>query len=57
MATVVAIGVTADGERQVLGVDAGPSEDAAFWTAFLRSLVKRGCAACGDKGRGRHISA
>jgi putative transposase len=42
MATVVAIGVTADGERQVLGVDAGPSEDAAFWTAFLRALVKRG---------------
>ena len=42
MATVVAIGVTADGERQVLGVDAGPSEDAAFWTAFLRTLVKRG---------------
>ena len=42
MATVVAIGVTADGERQVLGVDAGPSEDAAFWTSFLRGLVKRG---------------
>src|SRR5262249_33685667 len=42
MATVVAIGVTAEGERQVLGLDAGPSEDAAFWTAFLRGLVKRG---------------
>ena len=42
MATVVAIGVTADGERQVLGLDAGSSEDAAFWTAFLRSPVKRG---------------
>jgi transposase-like protein len=42
MATVVAIGVTADGERQVLGLDAGPSEDGPFWTAFLRSLVKRG---------------
>ena len=42
MATVVAIGVTATGERQVLGVDVGPSEDRAFWTAFLRSLVKRG---------------
>jgi transposase-like protein len=42
MATVVAIGVTKDGERQVLGVDAGPSEEAAFWTAFLRDLVKRG---------------
>jgi transposase-like protein len=39
---VVAIGVTATGERQILGVDAGPSEDRAFWTAFLRSLVKRG---------------
>ena len=42
MATVVAIGVTAQGERQILGVDAGPSEEGAFWTAFLRSLVKRG---------------
>ena len=42
MATVVAIGVTADGERQILGVDAGPSEDGAFWTAFLRTLIKRG---------------
>lgn len=25
-----------------LGIDVGPSEDRAFWTAFLRSLVKRG---------------
>jgi len=42
MATVAAIGVTVDGERQVLGVDAGPAEDEAFWTAFLRGLVARG---------------
>jgi putative transposase len=42
IATVVAVGVTDQGERQVLGVDAGPSEDKAFWTAFLRSLVRRG---------------
>lgn len=41
-ATVVAIGVTADGERQILGVDVGASEERSFWTAFLRSLVKRG---------------
>jgi transposase-like protein len=41
-ATVVAIGVTSEGERQVLGVDVGPSEDRVFWTAFLRGLVKRG---------------
>jgi putative transposase len=41
-ATVVAIGVSLDGERQILGVDVGASEDRSFWTAFLRSLVKRG---------------
>jgi len=43
-ATVVAIGVTLAGERQILGVDVGASEDRSFWTAFLRSLVKRGLA-------------
>ena len=42
IATVVAIGCTNQGERRVLGVDCGPSEDEAFWTKFLRSLVKRG---------------
>ena len=26
----------------MLGIYVGPSEDRAFWTAFLRSLVKRG---------------
>jgi putative transposase len=41
-ATVVAVAVTSEGDRQVLGLDVGPSEDRAFWTAFLRSLVKRG---------------
>ena len=38
----VAVAVTREGERQILRVDVGPSEDRAFWTAFLRSLVKRG---------------
>jgi putative transposase len=42
MALVVAIGVREDGEREVLGLDVGPSEEAAFWLAFLRSLVERG---------------
>ena len=42
MATVVAVGVNADGWRQVLGIAAGPSEDHAFWTQFLRSLIRRG---------------
>lgn len=41
-AVVVAVGVTASGVREVLGVDVGPSEDGAFWLGFLRSLVARG---------------
>jgi putative transposase len=41
-AVVVAVGVTAEGRREVLGFDVGPSEDGAFWEAFLRSLVGRG---------------
>jgi len=44
VATVVAIGVTATGERTVLGAATGPSEDHQFWTSFLRQLVKRGLA-------------
>ena len=42
MATVVAVGVTATGERQILGCDCGPAEEHAFWKAFLRRLVRRG---------------
>ena len=34
--------MTTEGDRQVLGIDVGSSEARAFWTAFLRSLVKRG---------------
>jgi putative transposase len=41
-AIVIAIGVTASGEREVLGLDVGPSESGAFWLAFLRRLVARG---------------
>jgi putative transposase len=42
-AVVIAMGVKADtGEREVLGLDVGPSEDEAFWTVFLGSLVARG---------------
>lgn len=41
-AVVVATGVTANGDREVLGVDVGDSEDEVFWTAFLRGLKDRG---------------
>ena len=36
-AVVIATGVTAEGGREVLGVDVGDSEDEVFWTAFLTS--------------------
>jgi putative transposase len=42
MAVVIATGVTATGDREVLGVDVGDSEDEVFWRGFLRSLKERG---------------
>ena len=41
-AVVVATGITAEGAREVLGVDIGDSEDETFWTRFLRTLRDRG---------------
>jgi transposase-like protein len=42
IAVVVATAVNGEGKREVLGVDAGTSEDGAFWLSFLRSLIARG---------------
>ena len=42
MAVVVATGITAEGAREVLGLDIGDSEDEVFWRGFLRSLKTRG---------------
>lgn len=42
-AVVIAMGLNAaTGQREVLGLDVGPSEDGAFWLAFLRGLMARG---------------
>jgi putative transposase len=41
-AVVIATGVSADGRREVLGVDVGDSETDDFWTEFLRGLRDRG---------------
>jgi transposase-like protein len=43
-AVVVATGITATGQREVLGLDVGDSEDEVFWRGFLRSLKNRGLA-------------
>ena len=39
---VVATAVNGHGQREVLGLDCGASEDGAFWLSFLRGLTARG---------------
>ena len=39
---LVAVGVNADGQREVLGLDVASDEDGAGWLAFLRGLTARG---------------
>ena len=41
-AVVVAMGVTRDGNREILGLSIGDSEDKVFWAEFLQSLRVRG---------------
>ena len=41
-AVLVAVGVTADGKRRVLGVSVALSEAEVHWRAFLDSLLRRG---------------
>ena len=41
-AVVVATGVTATGDREVLGVEVGDSESGAFWASFFKGLRARG---------------
>lgn len=41
-AAVVAMGVNADGRRELLGLQVGDSESEGFWSAFISSLKERG---------------
>lgn len=42
VAAIVAVAVTTEGRREIVGLHIGPSEAEPFWTTFLRDLVKRG---------------
>lgn len=42
VAVIIAVAVNTDGVREVLGMAIGPSEAEPFWSAFLRSLTRRG---------------
>jgi hypothetical protein len=44
VAVVIAVGVNAEGHREVLGFDVITTEDGAAWLAFLRGLAARGLA-------------
>ena len=42
MHALVAVGVNAEGYREILGIEVTSAEDGAGWLAFFRSLVARG---------------
>ena len=42
VSVVVVTGMNVQGQREILGMDVGTSEDGAFWLAFLCSLSARG---------------
>jgi transposase-like protein len=42
VAAIIAVAVTTDGRREIVGLHIGPSEAEPFWTTFLRDLVRRG---------------
>jgi len=51
VAVIVAVGVNGDGRREVLGMDIGPSEAETFWSAFARTLARRGPRASSSSSR------
>src|SRR3954468_14478890 len=42
VAAIIAVAVTTEGKREIVGLHIGPSEAEPFWTTFLRDLAKRG---------------
>lgn len=42
VAAIIAVAVSTDGRREIVGLHIGPSEAETFWSTFLKRLVKRG---------------
>ncbi len=42
VAALVAVAVDGEGRREIVGLHIGPSEAEAFWSTFLKGLVRRG---------------
>jgi putative transposase len=41
-AAIIAVAVSTEGKREIVGLGLGPSEAETFWSTFLRGLVRRG---------------
>src|ERR1700757_914380 len=42
VAAIIAVAVTTEGRREIVGLGIGPSEAEPFWSSFIKGLVKRG---------------
>jgi len=42
VAAIIAVAVDTEGKREIVGLHIGPSEAETFWSAFLKSLARRG---------------
>src|SRR5215212_9763536 len=42
VAAIIAVAVSTDGRREIVGLGIGPSEAEPFWSSFVKGLVKRG---------------
>ena len=42
VAAIIAVAVSSDGRREIIGLGLGPSEAETFWATFLKGLVRRG---------------
>src|SRR5438132_5486125 len=42
VAAIIAVAVSTEGKREIVGLHIGPSEAETFWSTFLKSLARRG---------------
>ena len=42
VAAIIAVAVNTEGKREIVGLHIGPNEAETFWSAFLKSMVRRG---------------
>jgi putative transposase len=58
VAGIIAMAVSSDGRREIVGLGIGPSEAEPFWSGLLKGLVKRGLKGVNlvDLGRSRRAA-